>query len=92
MSFLKRSDLLTYASRSELRNFSSLGEVQAKDARSKQAGAIQSVFLSHSHQDKDLVQPAIIFLKSQGIQVYVDWMDGEFPDDQEQCLIWGQVD
>jgi hypothetical protein len=38
-----------------------------------------SVFLSHSHKDKDLVGHAVRFLKSQGVDVYVDWLDDGMP-------------
>lgn len=38
-----------------------------------------SVFLSHSHADRDLVVPAVNFLASQGVSVYVDWMDTTMP-------------
>ena len=79
MSILKRSELLAYANLSKLQNFAALDEAQARDSRSKQTGTIRSVFLSHSHADKDLVRPAVIFFKEQGVQVYVDWMDGEMP-------------
>lgn len=38
-----------------------------------------SVFLSHAHLDKDLVQQAQIIFKNLGIEVYVDWMDESMP-------------
>lgn len=38
-----------------------------------------SVFLSHAHSDKDLVQQAQIIFKNLGIEVYVDWMDESMP-------------
>ena len=79
MSFLKRSELLAFAGKASMQNFAALEASNARDAGSKRAGRISSVFLSHSHLDKDLVLPAVTFLKSQGVQVYVDWLDGEMP-------------
>lgn len=46
------------------------------DAKSR---AIKTVFLSHSHTDKDVVEPAVVLLKSIGVTVYVDWKDGTMP-------------
>ena len=39
-----------------------------------------SVFLSHSHKDKDFVTDAKRFLGSHGVDVYVDWQDPGMPD------------
>lgn len=38
-----------------------------------------SVFLSHAHLDKDLVEQAQAIFKNLGIKVYVDWMDESMP-------------
>lgn len=48
-------------------------------AASRTANTVATVFLSHSHQDADLVEPAILLLASQGVQVYVDWKDPTMP-------------
>lgn len=42
--------------------------------------ATTSVFLSHSHQDKDKVEQAKIFFEHLGISIYVDWMDNTMPE------------
>ena len=34
-----------------------------------------SVFLSHSHLDAKIIKPVVVFLRSMGVDVYVDWMD-----------------
>lgn len=39
-----------------------------------------TVFLSHSHSDKDLIDDAIAFLKLLNIYIYVDWMDKTMPE------------
>src|SRR5690348_4955971 len=49
----------------------------ARSAASKRTG----VFLSHSHEDKDLLLPAVRFLQSQGVDIFVDWLDQAMPKD-----------
>ena len=41
---------------------------------------VEGVFLSHSHKDKDLIEPEVAFLRSHGVKIYVDWMDEGMPD------------
>lgn len=48
-------------------------------ATSRTSSTVTTVFLSHSHQDADLVEPAILLLASQGVVVYVDWKDPTMP-------------
>lgn len=38
-----------------------------------------SVFLSHKHSEKEIIQEAITLLEKLGVSVYVDWMDSEMP-------------
>ena len=39
-----------------------------------------SIFLSHSHFDKDVVEQAKIFFENLGINIYVDWADQTMPE------------
>ena len=39
-----------------------------------------SIFLSHSHTDKSIVEQAVTFLRTLGVDVYVDWMDETMPE------------
>jgi len=39
-----------------------------------------SIFLSHSHHDKDVVEQAKIFFENLGITIYVDWADQTMPE------------
>jgi hypothetical protein len=39
-----------------------------------------SIFLSHSHKDKNKVEQAKIFFENLGISIYVDWMDSTMPE------------
>jgi hypothetical protein len=42
--------------------------------------SITSIFLSHSHIDKDVIEQAKIFFENLGISVYVDWADKTMPE------------
>lgn len=42
--------------------------------------SITSIFLSHSHTDKDVIEQAKIFFENLGISVYVDWADKTMPE------------
>lgn len=42
--------------------------------------AITSIFLSHSHLDKGVVEQAKIFFESLGFSIYVDWADETMPE------------
>ncbi len=39
-----------------------------------------SIFLSHSHTDKDVVEQAVTFFRTLGINIYVDWADETMPE------------
>jgi len=38
-----------------------------------------SVFLSHSHHDREYVEDVVVFLRKMGVDVYIDWMDDTMP-------------
>jgi hypothetical protein len=42
--------------------------------------ATTSIFLSHSHHDKSVVEEAKIFFENLGISIYVDWADQTMPE------------
>jgi hypothetical protein len=48
-------------------------------AATRTAATVTTVFLSHSHQDAELVESAVLFLASRGVAVYVDWKDPTMP-------------
>lgn len=54
------------------------GYVNESRAFSK-SSSTTSIFLSHSHQDKDKVEQAKIFFENLGMRIYVDWMDDAMP-------------
>ena len=43
------------------------------------SAAAVTVFLSHSHEDKDLIASFLEFLARQRVYVYVDWLDSKMP-------------
>ena len=41
--------------------------------------SLTSIFLSHSHYDKEVIEQAKIFFENLGIKIYVDWADETMP-------------
>jgi hypothetical protein len=75
---------MAFITEDQLRNlpgrFTSSQRIHTKSAAaSRTAATITTVFLSHSHDDEDLVEPTILLLASQGVLVYVDWKDPTMP-------------
>ena len=72
-----------YLSESNVRTRAAiLGPTQLSEARAglaKTASQHRTVFLSHSHDDKALVEPVRKLLAAQGVILYVDWKDPEIP-------------
>lgn len=79
MAFITRAQIEGYQ-----RGFSVVNEyvaaAQRKAVALNAASADMTIFLSHSHKDRDLIEPSIAFLRSHGVKVYVDWMDEGMPD------------
>jgi hypothetical protein len=42
-----------------------------------------SVFLSHSHTDRSIVEQAKVFFENLNISIYVDWADETMPERTE---------
>lgn len=73
MAYLTESKILNYK-----HNQSLIRLAESKSAT--KAAARVKVFLSHSHQDRALVEGARRFLEIHGSDIYVDWQDGEMPE------------
>ncbi|HEY1170383.1 MAG TPA: toll/interleukin-1 receptor domain-containing protein [Verrucomicrobiae bacterium] len=71
MAFFTENELRGYARDQRFRTFA-----HVKEAREQ---ATVSIFLSHSHKDKDLVLGLIAYFEKLGIKIYVDWNDKEMP-------------
>ncbi|MFG0262506.1 MAG: toll/interleukin-1 receptor domain-containing protein [Novipirellula sp. JB048] len=52
---------------------------EARASLSKTASRHRTVFLSHSHDDRAIVEPVRILLAAQGVDLYVDWKDPAMP-------------
>lgn len=78
MAILTRAQFASFAERKAgirgLRGFVNENRVFSK-ATSK-----TSIFLSHSHSDKDVLEQAKIFFENLGISIYVDWADKTMPE------------
>lgn len=77
MSIVTESQLKAY--RNATRKFSINLSESLDQFRSESKNYRKSIFLSHKHDELELLDGTIAFLKSQGIDVYVDWLDGGMP-------------
>lgn len=75
MSIVNESKIKSYSS--SVNHFS--GGTSLSDYRSESKSNKVTVFLSHKHDETELLTGAISFLKQQGVDVYVDWMDSGMP-------------
>ncbi|MBL7854721.1 MAG: toll/interleukin-1 receptor domain-containing protein [Cyclobacteriaceae bacterium] len=76
MSFITEFQLTNYRERT--RRFSPDNIVNLSESSSR----IQTkpmVFLSHKHEEFSILQDVIAFLKAEGVDIYVDWMDQDMP-------------
>lgn len=74
MPYISESKLKSFA---PITTFSNEQQLQAK--QTSFAAVETTVFLSHSHNDRHLIQPTVELLRRQGVRVYVDWLDEEMP-------------
>ncbi len=79
MSFISRAQLESYG-RGFAINSDYIRSKQAQATANGKSDAQVTLFLSHSHKDRVLIEPAISFLRSHGVKIYVDWMDEGMPD------------
>ena len=59
--------------------FKNKGTTSNKYLKDNSFEAQITVFLSHSHKDKELVKGFIELLSEQGFYIYVDWNDSNMP-------------
>ena len=75
--FVSKEQLLSERSNG-VKFYSNLNE--SYDVRSRQPFSNEiTVFLSHKHDDGEILKNVISMLKNLGINVYVDWMDEDMP-------------
>lgn len=77
MSYITESQLSNYNYRSK-RTFSkdNIVNLSKNSFRDKTRPMI---FLSHKHEEGIILQSSIAFLKEEGVDIYVDWMDEDMP-------------
>lgn len=76
MSYITESQLSEYRSRT--RTFSADNIVNLNESFSRDTSR-PMIFLSHKHDEHTILQDVIAFLKNEGVDVYVDWMDPNMP-------------
>ena len=74
MAFLTESLL-----RKKSNSFQKFASASSKYFKEVLSQAEITVFLSHSHEDKELAQGVIELLAEQGVYIYVDWNDSNMP-------------
>lgn len=77
--FINRATLQRYGHGFSIAN-DYVGVKQAYASASANAEAQTTIFVSHSHKDRELIGPAVAFLRSHDVKLYVDWMDEGMPD------------
>lgn len=65
--------------RAKAANLSPTHLSEARAGLNKTASQYRTVFLSHSHHEKSIVEPVRKLLAGQGVILYVDWNDPEMP-------------
>lgn len=76
MSFISESQLSNYRRKTKTfakSDFRNLNESLSSDMIKPM------VFISHKHEEIDILQDVIEFLKVEGVDIYVDWMDEDMP-------------
>ena len=77
MSFISETQLSNYR-RSRTQMFSADNFVDLNESHYRDKSR-PMVFLSHKHDEQEILQGAVSFLKEEGVDVYVDWMDPSMP-------------
>lgn len=76
MSFISESQLANYRIRTKTFSADNIVNLNESYSRDKSRPMI---FLSHKHDEFSILQDVIAFLKDEGVDIYVDWMDQSMP-------------
>src|SRR5690554_1659128 len=76
MSFITETQLSNYRTRTKTFSKDNIVNLNESYSRDKTK---PMVFLSHKHDEFSILQDVIAFLKDEGVDVYVDWMDEDMP-------------
>lgn len=77
MSFINESQLRGYRKSTKLYNLS-LNE-SLRNFKNESKFLKTKIFLSHKHDELEQLEGAVYFLKDNGVEVYVDWLDDGMP-------------
>lgn len=77
MNIITKSKLVSF--RNSTRNYSKSINDSLKEFRGESKYSKVTIFLSHKHDELEMLDSAISFLKKFGIEIYVDWLDEEMP-------------
>lgn len=75
MSFISESKIKEY--RNTTRYFSASESL--KEFRNESKYNKKTIFLSHKHDELDILDGAVSFLKKEGTNIYIDWLDEGMP-------------
>lgn len=73
MSYISETQLSNYRIKTKTFSKSVVSESLSRDKTKPM------VFLSHKHGEVNILQDVIAFLKEEGVDIYVDWMDEDMP-------------
>ena len=76
MSFISETQLSNYRRRTKMFSADNIVNLNESFYRDRSR---PMVFLSHKHDEQDILQDVVAFLKEEGVDVYVDWMDSSMP-------------
>ena len=76
MSFINESQLAGYRQRFQTFSKDNIVGLSGSYQRDK---TMPMIFLSHKHDEVSTMQDVIAFLKREGVDIYVDWMDEDMP-------------
>ncbi|MFP4023002.1 MAG: toll/interleukin-1 receptor domain-containing protein [Thiohalospira sp.] len=76
MSYISESQLSNY--RTSYRTYTKDNLVNLNESYSRDKSK-PMIFLSHKHDEYSILQDVIAFLKEEGVDIYVDWMDEDMP-------------
>lgn len=76
MSYISESQLSNYRRGTKMFSADNIVNLNESFYRDKSR---PMVFLSHKHDEQDILQDVVAFLKEEGVDVYVDWMDPTMP-------------
>ena len=77
MSFISESQLRSY--RKSTKTYNLILNESLRNFKNESKFLKTKIFLSHKHDELEQLEGAISFLKNNGVDVYVDWLDEGMP-------------